>query len=277
MADTATKNRNAETLSEDGSESSPLASRESSNADLKSLSKEAPKKKLSLKDRSKIPNSFYLTLGIIATAHLCGGIWSISTLENWYNSMKEAGTATRDILAYLRDLTADAFQGKVDNWADFSKAFIFTFLVGSLMYVLFVAPFRAGFWTGPGSRKHKMHRYMGLSYLIQYFAAWIHYVTNYESARLSYLPHFIALNGMLLCSGSWNYFVGVRPHFVFSLFSRSDSGVLGILLLQGPPRAGGSWLLFWQGCRFPKLCPRKHLLQLVCCLRIYLLQWRVPS
>jgi len=38
---------------------------------------------------------------------------------------------------------------------------------------------------------------MGLAYLFQYFAAWVHYLGNYEAAKDSYLPHFIALNGVV--------------------------------------------------------------------------------
>jgi hypothetical protein len=34
-------------------------------------------------------------------------------------------------------------------------------------------------------------------YLIQYGAAWTHYLTNYEEAKDTYLTHFIALNGMI--------------------------------------------------------------------------------
>jgi heme/copper-type cytochrome/quinol oxidase subunit 3 len=37
---------------------------------------------------------------------------------------------------------------------------------------------------------------MGLMYLLQYVAAWVHYFTNYEQAKDSYLSHFIAINGM---------------------------------------------------------------------------------
>jgi len=109
--------------------------------------------------------------------------------------MRDAGETTLNTLTYLKDLTSDALQGKVENWREFGQVCIFTALVGSLLYVLLIAPLRAGFWTGSRSTKHKMHRYMGLAYLFQYFAAWTQYLANYEAAKDSYLPHFIALNG----------------------------------------------------------------------------------
>lgn len=184
-----------------------MASRESSNADLKAMVdsqqrqqhtedlNKSIKKPASLQDRSKIPSSFYLSVGLIITAHICGNIWSLRVLYNWAKSMRDAGNITFDTLNYLRDLTSKALHGNVDNWLECGQVSIFTALVGSLLYVLLIAPLRAGFWTGPRSTKHKMHRYMGLAYLIQYFAAWTQYLSNYEAAKDSYLPHFIALNG----------------------------------------------------------------------------------
>lgn len=184
---------------------SPFASRESSNSDLKSMGDnhvvvekvtiETPKKPVSLKDRSKIPNSFYLSVSLILTSHLCGDIWSQHVVLNWVESMRNAGEIIWNVLIHMQNLANDAARGKIENWVEFGQVCIFTGLVGSLLYVLFVAPLRAGFWTGSGSSKHKVHRYMGLAYLIQYFAAWTQYLANYESAKGSYLPHFIALNG----------------------------------------------------------------------------------
>ena len=127
--------------------------------------------------------------------HVCGDIWSLHVLEDWVASMRLAGLTTRDTLVYLRDLTQSVFEGNVTDWTECIKAYVFTGLVGSLLYVLFVAPFRAGFWTGTRSSKHKMHRYMGLAYLLQYFAVWTNYLASYDSTMTSYLSHFIALNG----------------------------------------------------------------------------------
>lgn len=165
------------------------------------VSKFSPHEKFSkvksLKDRAKVPGSLYLSMALVSTAHYCGDIWSPSVLQNWMDSMVDGGRITTKASQYLKGLTKDAMQGKIDSWYDFGRVCVFTGLVTALLYVLFVAPFRAGFWTGSRSSKHKMHRYMGLAYLIQYFVAWAQYIGNYDAARQSYLSHFIALNGML--------------------------------------------------------------------------------
>lgn len=198
-----------DSISEDdscsSSDFSPLASRESSNDDLKSMARSDkeetsnPKKHLTLEDRSKAPSSLYLSLSLILTAHICGDIWSFRVVSNWAGAMLDAGKITVDILRYLGDLTNDALHGKVENWVEFGQVCIFTGLIASLLYVLLIAPLRAGFWTGSRSTKHKLHRYMGLAYLFQYYAAWAQYLANYEAAKDSYLPHFIALNGTYIC------------------------------------------------------------------------------
>ena len=182
--------------SSDGSSSTPLASREPSVTDLKSLGTEPkPAKKLSLKERGKIPSSFYLSVTIIITAHFIGGIWSLETLKNWSKAMTSSGSTAYDTMVYLRGLMQAAFTGEMDNWQNFLYVCVITALVGSLVYVLLIAPFMAGFWTGRRSRRHKIHRYMGLLYLFQYAAAWIQYLTDYENAKDSYISHFIAING----------------------------------------------------------------------------------
>jgi hypothetical protein len=190
-------NSEDDSSSTSSSGASPLASREPSSSDLKSLAHDdaKPKAHVTLKDRSKIPNSLYLSLSLILTAHMCGNIWSVHVISNWANSMQDAWHITVDVLKYLHELTLDALQGKVENWFEFGQVCAFTALVGCMLYVLLIAPLRAGFWTGSRSTKHKMHRYMGLAYLFQYYAAWTQYLAHYESAKDSYLPHFIALNG----------------------------------------------------------------------------------
>jgi hypothetical protein len=80
--------------SSDGSTSSPLASRETSTADLKSLANAKPAKKSSLQDRNKIPMSFYMSSAIILTAQFVGGVWSIDTLKKWLLAMTTAGEST---------------------------------------------------------------------------------------------------------------------------------------------------------------------------------------
>jgi hypothetical protein len=183
--------------SSDGSTSSPLASsRETSSADLKWVANAKPTKKSSLQDRNKIPLSFYMSSAIILTAQFVGGVWSIDTLKNWLLATTTAGESIRETLAYLRDLMQAAARGEVDSWSECMFACAIAGLVACLLYVLIGAPLRAGFWTGRKAMRHKMHRYMGLSYLLQYGPAWVVYCTHYEQAKDSYLLHFIAINGM---------------------------------------------------------------------------------
>lgn len=196
-----------ESASSDGSNaSSPIASREGSNSDLNALAQEQQGEKSqtsvttkSLKDRSKIPNSFYVVLTVVLSAHYVLGLWSVDTLVNWKESMVHAGEATWDAMVYLKTLMERVVDPDTPTeWKEVVTAAIVTFLVGTTLYVLIGAPLRAGFWTGSRSTKHLVHRYMGMAYLLQYFAVWIEFVTNYQHhAADSVLPHFIALNGIV--------------------------------------------------------------------------------
>jgi hypothetical protein len=109
--------------------------------------------------------------------------------------MKSSTETVNNLLLYFRDLTKSFFAGELQTWKEFGQALVVIAVVGSMLHVFFVAPFRAGMWTGPRSRKAVVHRYMGLLFLIQYFLAWVEFLTDYERARYSFLPHAIALNG----------------------------------------------------------------------------------
>ena len=81
--------------------STPIASRESSSSDLSGLaassnavagfggsttsasgvSKPPPKKLQTLQERSKVPISFYISLGIIAITQYVGKFWSMDTIQ----------------------------------------------------------------------------------------------------------------------------------------------------------------------------------------------------
>lgn len=226
--ETAGMDETASTTDASSSSSSPVVSRHGSSSDLKSLESTSPtananavavsgKKtasastaSASLKDRSKTPNSFYVTLTVVLSAHYVLGIWSLRTIQNWKESMVHAGEATRDALVYLKNLMERVFvhvvggtSSTVDDqsppgWKEVTTALVITTLICTTLYVLIGAPLRAGFWTGSRSTKHVVHRYMGMAYLIQYFAVWIEFVTNYEHhAADSVLPHFIAINGII--------------------------------------------------------------------------------
>ena len=195
-----------ESSASEGSSVTPFASRESSSSDLSALNNTSnnnntsgskpPKKLTTLQERSKVPYSLYVTLAIIGIAQAAGNFWSRNTLESYWNDMSNAGTSLMEMLTYIRSLMEEVWTTRqIKDWKEFMYVGIITTLVASLMHVLIGAPLKAGVWTGPRSRKHKLHRYMGLLYLIQYGAAWIHYLTNYEEAKSTYLTHFIALNG----------------------------------------------------------------------------------
>jgi len=91
--------------------------------------------------------------------------------------------------------------------SEYLVAALTTSLVVSILYVLFIAPFMGGFWTGKRSTKHLIHRYMGLAYLTQYALAWVELTRNYDSYEGSFLPATIALNGLIQ---AWSAFFSFK-------------------------------------------------------------------
>lgn len=219
----ATREAEVETATETSSDSPP-SSREGSQTDLQALDvkeidvpavvKPVPssnkmtapnnaaappplRKGKSLRDRSRVPASFYIAAACLFGSHIIIGFYSLETLVNWKESMVHAGCATRDGLVYIRTLMKSVYKGTVAEWSEVLTAAIFTCLIASTLTLLIGAPLRAGFWTGPRTRKHIVHRYMGMAFLIQYAAAWVEYITNYDHAKDSVLLHFIAVNGLI--------------------------------------------------------------------------------
>jgi hypothetical protein len=191
-----------EVSDESSSDGSPPASPDSSTKDLvgleqKDATKGRPMK--TLKDRSKVPCSSYVTVGVIIGLQYFSGMYANITgvVASLNDSVTTSSHTFYDTLVYLQGLCQSIASGQAqdDPW-EYVYAFTFCFLVGCLGYVLLVAPFRAGMWTGTRARRHKVHRYFGLAFLVQYALAWIEYLTNYEGGyRNSYLVHTIALNG----------------------------------------------------------------------------------
>jgi hypothetical protein len=180
--------------------SSPAGSSHSSSSDLKAMAPDtvgtAPIKRKSLKERSRIPPSIYITGVTVLLLQYCSGLWKIETFQRWYNSMKTSAETTVEFMGFSRDLMQAAVKGEVSQPAELLKAAVVCALTLSLGYVFVWAPFRAGMWTGTKARKQMFHRYMGLLYLVMYFFAWVEFGTNYENgAQNSILPHFIAING----------------------------------------------------------------------------------
>ena len=153
----------------------------------------------SLKERGQIPYSFFVTLGTIFGLQYFSGMWRRETLDRWLSSLKESAITAASLLGYTRDLARTAVSEQADSiaWTEYARTSVTVLLCLCLFYVFVVAPARAGFWTGRKSRRHRIHRYMGLSYLAHYTLAWIEFFTNYEASRSSYLVHIIAVNGTI--------------------------------------------------------------------------------
>lgn len=160
------------------------------------ITREAPRKPLSLAERGAIPNSFYVSLLAIGMLECCSGMWKLDTLRSWWSSFTTSIRTVRDLLEYEKDLMQSICTGEFRQPMEYLQAFIVTILAGSILWVLIGKPLSAGLWTGERSSKHKMHRYMGLFFLLQYTLAWVEFITNYEGkGEFSYIPHTVALNG----------------------------------------------------------------------------------
>jgi len=177
--------------------SSASSSPSNSSVDLNSLDPKVSSRGKSLRDRSRIPASAYVTFGSILMLQYCSGVWAPETLKSYYSSVTISVETLGELLGYTRDLTRTAIDGEYREWTEYAKTATTVTVIFSLVYVFFLAPLRAGLWTGSRARKHIFHRYMGLLFLAQYFLAWIEIATNYEGgAESSFLPHFISVNGM---------------------------------------------------------------------------------
>ena len=150
----------------------------------------------SLKDRSKIPTSFYITvIGYLGIAYY-GNVFRIETLQSWIASMLSSTDKFQESLVYSQQVAQTLVTGEYRPLSEYLQVSFITLSVLSLLYIFVWAPLRAGFWTGSRATRHVIHRYMGLAYMAQYFLAWFEFATNYEEkGKDSFLPMFIALNG----------------------------------------------------------------------------------
>ena len=160
----------------------------------------------SLKDRSAIPYSFYVTFGTIIGLQYFGGLYDTSaTLRSWYTSLYQSIITLLQLVQYSQKTilsppsvssTTTVSSTNSTTWKEFLFVLsLWCVVILPLIYVFFIAPFRAGFWTGRKSNRHMFHRYMGLCYLIHYVLAWIEFFTNPASSKTSYLCHIIAVMG----------------------------------------------------------------------------------
>lgn len=163
----------------------------------------------SMAERRKIPYSFYLTLVSTLGLQLCSGMIHPSTVESLAQSISIATLKIKEALAYTKDLSNSLFLEPEHRRpiSEYMFAALSTTCIMSVFYVLFIAPFLGGFWTGAKSRKHLVHRYMGLFYLTQYGLAWVEFALNYETAQHSVLPATIATNGLIQ---AWSAFFSFK-------------------------------------------------------------------
>jgi hypothetical protein len=161
----------------------------------------------SLKDRSQIPYSFYITFGTIIGLQYFGGLYQYTTLQSWYQSIHVSIRQMIELLHYTQTVllspptltsttsAAATITTVATTWTEY--IFVMTIwcaVIVPLTYVFLIAPYRAGFWTGRKSKRHVFHRYMGLSYLLHYVMAWIEFGTQ-STSKTSYLCHIIAVMG----------------------------------------------------------------------------------
>jgi hypothetical protein len=185
-------------------ESTPPGSRVNSSTSLKDLdhgdhSRTIDAGRKTLASRSKIPYSMYTILCLVVGAQWSGGIYSVEVFQSVCNSLATSANSTWNYLAYLRDLTRDVVTGQSHDPVEIFTAAFASICTGCCLYVLLYVPIRAGMWTGTRARRHKVHRYMGLLFLIQYFAAWVEYIASYDQGgKDSYLSHFVSMNGMYM-------------------------------------------------------------------------------
>jgi hypothetical protein len=190
-----------ESSTSDESGPTPAASSVNSKEDLPAdvadeQQQTALKKMQTLRDRGKIPNSFYVSVICIVLLQGCSGMYKLDTVKSWMSSIVTSVKRCSGIMEYERDLMKSIFTGDLREPMEYVQAGVVTLLVGSILWVLIGIPFKAGLWTGQRATRHKMHRYMGLSFLLQYVLAWVEFITNFHGAgEFSFLPHAVALNG----------------------------------------------------------------------------------
>lgn len=210
--DAAIKNGGGSTEGAAPSESTPPASRVNSNNNIKAMPQTTSTDPLIVADaanakryasrktlaaRSKIPYSMYSIAMLVIGAQWSGGVYSIEVMTSVANSWRTGGRFAYLYLAYIRNLSQAVATGHATAPKEIATAAFATVAVGCCLYVLIYVPLRAGMWTGKRARRHKMHRYLGLLFLTQYFLAWVEYICNYdEGGKDSYLSHFVGVNGM---------------------------------------------------------------------------------
>lgn len=239
---------------------SPAVSRMNSANDITDT--KARNKIESLRDRGRIPSSFYVTTFCILMLQGCSGMYKLETLQSWWLSIVTSIKTINDYLEYERDLMKSAVYGELRETSEYIKAGIVTAVIASLFGIFIYVPFRAGLWTGQRATRHKVHRFMGLFFLIQYAFVWVEFLTNYSGVDdLTFLPHTLSLNGTLASSRIEDtMFFRLISDSLLLFFNRNCSRLLCLLFLQSPPGIRRRRIYFRQGCYVAKVFTREHFL-----------------
>jgi hypothetical protein len=196
------KAREAIPLSNSSSSSDLASDKEFTTTSAQKASLEEPTKNLrskgkTLEERNAIPASFYLCFGTILGFQYFSGMWTMATIESYQRSIGTAVSALSSWLQYLQDIVkvANSENSASVESSEYWKAALIVGVCAMLFGVFFVAPFRAGLWTGRKARRHKFHRYQGLNYLIHYVFALAEFFGDYDQSRSSYLCHLVGVFG----------------------------------------------------------------------------------
>lgn len=186
-----------------------------------------------LKDRSRVPPGIYISTFVVVSLFYSSGMittFMSHVVPGLTNSIEYVmGDLKRRVSLLSLYITG----GGLENCSSFNQCLSVTMIpkgwlfklignalvvmvISSIYYLLMVKPFRAGMWTGTRAQRHRIHRYMGLVFLLQYSFAWYEFISNYEgSGKSSYLPVSIALNGEKGIRISYHLFmVKVKSHYI---------------------------------------------------------------
>jgi hypothetical protein len=162
-----------------------------------------------LRDRSRIPPGIYISTCLVVSLFYSSGM--ITTFIS--HVVPGLQNSIEYVIGDLKRRVSLLITGGLENCNTFNQCLSVTMIpkgwllkaignllvvivISSIYYLLMVKPFRAGMWTGTRANRHRIHRYMGLVFLLQYSFAWYEFISNYEgSGKTSFLPVSTALNG----------------------------------------------------------------------------------
>ena len=233
-----------------------------------------PKRK-SLEDRGAIPAGMMFGIASISVMQWCADVpqnFFGTILPNVKYTVIESVNDLKLTAVYGCDLIMDLIHWRERPLKEYFVALIVLAFLSSIFFVLLIAPLRAGMWTNRTRiKRHKLHRYFGLLFLIAYTFAWIEFIFDYENrGKNSYLPHIISINGKSIIPFSfhsrrlvfqWEYFTDIFRSFLFKFYFnlpkknlkisscdviiiRFHSGYFSLLFIQSLTRSHRSWLLF---------------------------------